>query len=110
MRTLLLIALFAACALAADVNGTWKGSIETPNGNRDVTMHLKADGAKLTGTVSGRQGDVEIQDGKIDGDNISFAFARGDFKMLYKGKVSGDQINFEISVGDRVIQMTAKKQ
>jgi hypothetical protein len=110
MRTFILLALFAVCALAADVTGTWKGSIETPNGSRDVTMHLKSDGGKLTGTVSGRQGDVEIQDGKIDGDNVSFAFVRGDFKMEYKGKVSGDQIKFDITMGDRTIQMTAKKQ
>jgi len=110
MRTLVLFALFAFCALAADIDGTWKGSVETPNGAREVTMKLKADGSRLAGTISGRQGDVEIQDGKIEGDTISFAFSRGDFKMLYKGKVSGDRINFDISVGDRVIQMTAKKQ
>jgi hypothetical protein len=110
MRTLLLMALFAVCALATDVTGSWKGTIETPNGTRDVTMNLKADGSKLTGTVSGRQGDVEIQDGKVDGDNISFSFVRGDFKMEYKGKVSGDQIKFDIAVGDRNIQMTAKRQ
>jgi hypothetical protein len=110
MRTFALLVLFAICAFAADVTGTWKGSIETPNGSRDVTMHLKADGSKLTGTVSGRQGDVEIQDGKVDGDNISFAFVRGDFRMEYKGKVSADEIKFDISIGDRTIQMTAKKQ
>ena len=110
MRTLILLALCAICALAADVTGTWKGSIETPNGSREVTMHLKADGAKLTGTVSGRQGDVEIQDGKVDGDNVSFNFVRGEFKMEYKGKVSGDEIKFDISIGDRTVQMVAKKQ
>ena len=87
-----------------------EGSIETPNGSRDVTMNLKADGSKLTGTVSGRQGDVEIQDGKIDGDKISFAFTRGDFRMEYNGKLKGDQINFDITVGDRTLQMTAKRQ
>lgn len=73
-------------------------------------MNLKADGSKLTGTISGRQGDVEIQDGKVEGDNISFSFVRGEFKMEYKGKVSSDQIKFDIAVGDRNIQMTAKRQ
>ena len=110
MRKLTMFFLFAFAALAADVTGTWKGSIETPNGSREVTMNLKADGSKLTGTVSGRQGDVDIQDGKIDGDNISFSFVRGDFKMEYKGKVAASEIKFDISIGDRTIQMTAKKQ
>ena len=110
MRKLTLFFLFALAALAADVTGTWKGAIETPNGSRDVTMNLKADGSKLTGTISGRQGDVEIQDGKIDGDNISFSMVRGDFKIEYKGKVAGNEIKFDISFGERTIQMVAKKQ
>jgi len=110
MRKLLLLTLLAVCAFAADVTGTWKGSIETPNGARDVTLKLKSEGDKLTGTMSGRQGEVELQDPKMDGDNISFTMTRGDFKMEYKGKVSGDQINFDIAVAGQTLKMVAKKQ
>jgi hypothetical protein len=50
----------------------------------------------LTGTVSGRQGDMPIADGKIDGDQISFTqtldFNGNTVKLIYKGTVSGDQI------------------
>src|SRR5947208_2692478 len=49
---LVLVALFAMVASAADVNGTWKASIETPNGNFEQTFTFKADGNKLTGKVS----------------------------------------------------------
>jgi hypothetical protein len=38
-----------------------------PNGSRDVTLNLKADGNTLTGTISGRQGETPIKDRKIKG-------------------------------------------
>jgi len=76
-------------------------------------MTFKADGTKLTGTVSGRRGDTEIQDGKIEGDNISFTVKRqtqkGDFTSNYKGKVMGDEIKFTMSMGDRNSEFTAKR-
>ena len=46
----------ALAVFAADITGTWKGSIETPGGTFDNTFVLKADGAKLTGTLQGGPG------------------------------------------------------
>jgi hypothetical protein len=108
------MALFAAFALAADVTGTWRGSMETPQGSREVTLNLRADGNALTGTISGRQGETPIQDGKINGDNISFNIVRKmqdrEFKMEYKGKLQGDDLKMEITVGERTMEMTLKRQ
>ena len=67
-----------------------------------ITAKLKADGAKLTGTISfpGRGGgdptEGTISDGKIDGDKISFNVVR-DFggnsvTNMYEGVLSGDTI------------------
>ena len=109
-----LLAVFAICALAADVTGTWKGSMETPQGAREVTMNLKADGNTLTGSISGRQGETPITDGKIKGDNISFNVVRKmqdrEFKMEYKGKLKGDELKMEITMGERTMEMTMKRQ
>src|SRR4051812_26038228 len=85
-------------ALAADVTGTWKWTVERNGNTIETTLKLKQDGEKLTGTISGRQGssDTEIEDGKVQGDTISFKVTRtfGDNKivMTYKGKLSGDAI------------------
>jgi len=97
--TILFLLLAAVAAFAADVNGKWVGQVPGRNGQtREVTFNLKADGGTLTGTVSGRQGDVQIADGKIDGDNISFTqtmeFNGNSVKLIYKGKISGDEIKF----------------
>lgn len=109
-------ALFAISALAADVNGKWSGEVEGRNGKRPVSMELKADGATLTGSVSGPGGRVNpISDGKLDGDNISFTvaveFNGNAFKMLYSGVVSGDTIQFKQTRegADRAVEFTVKR-
>jgi len=109
-----LVALTVMAAAAADVNGKWMGTTQGRDGkSREVTFNFKADGANLTGTVSGRQGDREISEGKVTGDEISFAvkvtMGDRDMKMLYKGKVAGDEIQFTIQRDDRTSQMTAKR-
>ncbi len=67
-----------------------------------VTMSLKADGDKLTGTVSGRGGDTAISDGKVEGDMVSFAVVReyngNSMKQIYKGKMEGDTIHFSMTM------------
>jgi autotransporter translocation and assembly factor TamB len=95
----LLTCLMVSSALAADVDGKWTAQMPGRDGNTmEVTFNFKADGATLTGTVSNPRGEAPIKEGKVDGDNISFAqtFERGgnSMKIIYKGTVSGDTIEF----------------
>lgn len=110
----LLVALGSVTALAADLNGKWTASIDTPRGTREVTFNFHQDGAKLTGTVTTRRGDSEIQDGKVDGDNLSFtqkvSFNDNEFTINYTGKVDGDTIKFSRTSGDRpAVEFTASR-
>jgi hypothetical protein len=104
---------FAATMFAADVTGKWTGKVETPNGSRDVNMAFKAEGATLTGTVSGRNGDTPIENGKIDGDNISFTVTRKfndqEFKSNYTGKIEGDTIKLTYKMRDNDVALTLKR-
>jgi hypothetical protein len=90
--------------LAADVTGKWTAEIQGRDGNaRTVTMNLKADGNKLTGTVSGgRGGEAEISDGKVDGNDLSFSVVRefngNKMTSTYKGKLDGDVIHFNMKM------------
>lgn len=113
---LILFTLFALTASAADVAGTWKGTIDTPNGAMENTFVLKVDGDKLTGTVAmGQFGDAEISEGKLDGENVSFVVARSfngnDFKLTYKGKVKDNQMTLNVTIPGRDItfDITLKK-
>jgi hypothetical protein len=91
----------AVVALAADATGKWTAEMQGRNGQtRQVNMDLKAVDGKLTGTVGGQQGETEISNGTISGDQISFDVVRefngNQMKMHYTGTVSGDQISFKV--------------
>lgn len=101
MLILTAVLVFAGIALAwaADVNGKWVAQVPGRGGQtRETTFTFKAEGEKLTGTVSGMQGETEISDGTIKGDDISFTqtfqMQGNSIKLIYKGKVSGDEIKF----------------
>src|SRR5262245_23582886 len=97
----------------ADANGTWTWSTPARGGGepRKVSLKLKVDGDKVTGTLTmpGRQGgearNVEIKDAKLKGDEISFttSFQRGDNTVTtkYNGKISGDTIKGKIEAPGR---------
>jgi hypothetical protein len=90
-----------------DPTGTWTWTVPGRNGgpDRKSTLKLKLDGDKVTGTLSapGRQGqtsDVNIEEGKLTGDDISFnvtrEFGGNKFTQKYHGKISGDTIKGKV--------------
>jgi len=104
-------------AAGADVSGKWTAQVPGRNGQtREQTFTLKADGEKLTGSVSGMQGNqMDISDGKVSGNDISFNvtmnFNGNEMKMSYKGVLSGDEIKFTRSRegSDQKQEFTAKR-
>ena len=119
------LALAATELRAADVSGTWSWTMQRRGGGqggnanaapRKTTLKLKADGDKLTGSLSqpafgrGGQGggqprETEISDGKISGNEISFSVKRefngNAFVTKYSGKVDGDTITGKIEIPSR---------
>jgi hypothetical protein len=119
----LILLAVSLVAMAADVTGKWTfeqvgrggggGGGGTP---RVVTLDLKSSGSTLTGTIlqpmGGRGGGgggaapaaptpVEIKNGKINGDNISFDVVRetqnGAQTTKYEGTVSGSELKLKIT-------------
>jgi len=116
-RLLVLTAFFALAASAADISGNWKGTADFQGQTIERTFVFKVDGSKLTGeTTSELLGKSTIEEGKIDGDNISFTitadFQGNAMKMTYKGKISGDAIKLTADLGADIgqsIEWTLKK-
>jgi hypothetical protein len=103
-------AMLITTAAAADVGGKWKAEFTTADGTARVnTFTFKVDGAKLTGSVAGAQDETPIQNGKIEGNEISFTAERPFGAFSYKGKVSGDEIKFNVDFNGNNIEMTAKR-
>jgi len=101
MKTMIRIAcsllLLLAVALAADLSGKWTGDMPGRGGDTTpTTFTFKVDGEKLTGSMTGPQGDIPLQEGKVAGNQISFSttldFGGNSIKIVYKGTVSGDQV------------------
>ena len=107
-RTALVATILTLAAVvsgnAADITGKWAAEFDTPIGVQKYTYEFKVDGGKLTGTAAGPQGAVEIQEGKVSGDEIFFVenmkFEDMPIRIEYKGKVAGDEIKFARKVGD----------
>jgi hypothetical protein len=101
LASILLMAL-ATAAFALDLNGKWKGTLSSPNGDLDTSMVFKVDGEKLTGTVTNMYGEEQIAEGVVKGDDVSFIIMAGggQFKLVYKGKITGEDIKFHVVIGE----------
>jgi hypothetical protein len=113
-KLLTLAAVLALSAVAADVGGTWKATAEGPNGTMERTFVFKVDGTRLSGeTTSSMMGKSVIENGKADGDNVSFTitikFQDNEMKVNYKGTVTGNDIKLTAEVGDQTITWAGKR-
>lgn len=107
-----LLAPATQAAAPADATGTWSWTVERNGQSWDVTLKLKQEGDKLSGTMSGRQGsETAIEDAKVSGDEVSFRVVRtfNDRKMVqnFKGKVSGNEIKGTVE-GERNGEKTSR--
>ena len=74
--------------------GTWKYTADVNGQSIDVTIKLNLEGDKLTGTVSVRDTETKIEDGKYKDGEVSFKITRemdgNKFTLKYKGTIKGD--------------------
>ncbi len=104
----------AGIVSAADVDGTWVGTV----GQSQVTFELKANGDKLTGTLdnAAAPGATEIRDGKVKGDEISFNVVRtlnnAETTVPWTGKLVGDELRLQRGAvaGNALAEVVAKRK
>jgi hypothetical protein len=101
---MVLFALAAGVVLAADISGTWSGSMNMGGNDMTLTYTFKVDGEKLTGTVTGPQGEpLTLNEGKINGDKLSFSInvqsPNGDMKITNEGTIKGEEIILTTKMG-----------
>jgi len=99
-----LAALTLWVSFAADIDGKWTGQVQGRNRSQTQVIMLKASGNTLTGSVQGgRGGPVDISNGAIDGDNVSFSVVRefGGNKITqeFKGTLAGGELKLTVSGG-----------
>ena len=109
MKTVLIFVVAVLPCLTADLAGQWKAVFNTQPGKQTYLYDLKSDGDKVTGKATGdingeNKRTVEIRDGKLVGDTVTFVekfdFQGNELTINYSGKLVGDEIKFTRKVGD----------
>ena len=82
--------------------GTWDVSLTTPNGPMSVALTLKKDGAKLSGSIAGPQGEVAVEGTQKDKAvvvSFSVQTPNGAFAIVMNGNQDGDAIGGTMDFG-----------
>lgn len=82
-------------------DGTWNMTMNTPMGPQSATLTLASNGDALTGSMTGPQGAVDLQDGKIDGDILSWKITAAQMNMTieFTATVNDDKMTGEAELG-----------
>lgn len=103
---IVVVAMAASRAAAADITGMWKASFDTQIGQQNYTYTFKVTDAELTGTAKSEMGGaVEIKEGKVSGSTVTFVenftFQDMQIRIEYTGQItSDDEIKFTRKVAD----------
>jgi len=116
-KKLLITAVLLCCftvvfAWFADLNGKWTGTLVAPDGNEyPLNYTFKIDADKLTGTGQSPQGSIDLTEGKVKGDSLSFAIDVGGVKVINSGKYfsAGDSISLNIDYQGFKMHTTLKR-
>ncbi len=83
-------------------NGKWDVTMNTPMGAQKSTLTLNVNGSEVTGKMEGAQGALEIQNGKANGDELSWTADMTQpmpIKLEFSAKVDGDNISGSVKLG-----------
>jgi hypothetical protein len=100
------VVLSVVLVQAADPSGRWAATFNTDVGEQQYTYEFVVKGTTLTGKIKGSlTGESEVQEGKIDGDKITFvesvSFMEMPLRIVYSGVMtSADEIKFTRNVAD----------
>ena len=100
IAVLALFVFVGEVSAAEDPTGNWKSTMMLGKKSQDVTIKLKLEGDKLTGTIGGGQRDMAISDGTFKDDKVSFSVIREQkgekLTQKYTGTISGDTIKGKV--------------
>ena len=114
LTSVVAILALAALVRAADPSGRWTATFTTEVGEQQYTFEFKVKGSALTGTAkSNLLGESELQEGKVDGDKISFTvtfdFGGMTLDLSYTGVVSASEIKMTGDFMGMPFEFTVKK-
>ncbi len=83
-------------------DGTWNTTSNTPMGAQTGTLTLSTEGGNLTGKMASPQGEMDIQDGNIDGETLTWkADITSPMAMTleFTATANGDELSGTVKLG-----------
>ena len=110
LLSILLCFVLVGLAATTALNGQWVGTLKTDDGNEyPLNYTFKVDGEKLTGTVRGPHGDLQINDGQIHGNVFSFDVSLDKMLLVHTGKIYPDSIGLDIECDETKAHTVLKR-
>jgi hypothetical protein len=103
--------ILAACAMAGTVSGKWSGAFMPDGGESAMPLYLifNQDGNKLTGSGGPNESEQHpLQNGKIEGDRLTFEVPAGKGTFVFDLKISGDEAKGDLQFKGNSETRTAK--
>lgn len=109
---LVVLLLTTTILFASKVEGKWTATIDTDNGSMTFFADYVVKDGKISGTLSSDMGSLEIEPGKITGDEFEYSFYIDYNKMTHKGKLVDGKLKIKGSgdYGDSEFEMTRVKK
>jgi hypothetical protein len=116
---LMLLALAAAVAAAASIDGNWIAYVPGPNGVAETaTLTFRSDGGDIEGSMTTRGRRLQIRNGSLDDNVLRFevveVFNDNEITAKFRGRVTGQRIEFTRTVrfngNERTTEFTAVKE
>ena len=86
--------------MAAD--GTWNITLNSPMGAQQATLTLATSGDTLTGKMGGPQGEIDLTDGTVKGDDLAWQAKLTEpmpMTLEFTATVNGDAIDGKAKLG-----------
>ena len=103
-KSVLLLAFsLAVSAFAADISGKWNVVAKDPGGNEiKAELNLKNEGAKLTGTMGGPDGAIQLESVEFKDNVLTYKLDHAGTPVAVKMTLDGDKLrgNYSTDGGD----------
>jgi len=83
-------------SFAQNINGKWKGQMESPNGPMELTFTFKTSGDTLTGGVESAMGEIPMSNGKMNGNTFAFDINIGEMVINHQCTYLQDSISVKV--------------
>ena len=103
----------ATTAAATPLDGTWRITVKSSQGDVSITATLRVEDSRITGTFSGDRGSGDVKSGTLDGTTVEFTIsAKTEAETsdwVFHGTISGTSLTGSVSTNLGTFQFSGSK-